>query len=94
MIDPATATLISAGIGLFTSSRMRKDAKRQAAAALKRQQEQQALLDEEIKKYRAIEFENPYQNIENPYEDLTVNQQDAQYQTKQKKKKQANMQAR
>jgi len=34
-MDPATATLISAGIGLFTSSRMRRDAKRQAAAALK-----------------------------------------------------------
>ena len=40
-VDPATATLISAGIGLFSSSRSRRDAKRRAAEALKRQQEQQ-----------------------------------------------------
>ena len=90
-MDPATATLISAGIGLFTSSRMRKDAKRRAAEALKRQQEQQALLDEEIKKYRAIEFENPYRNMENPFEDLTVNQQAAQFQAQQIQQQQANL---
>jgi len=90
-MDPATATLISAGIGLFTSSRMRRDAKRQAAAALKRQQEQQALLDEEIKRYREIQFENPYQGIQNPFEDLTVNQQAAQFQAQQIQQQQANL---
>ena len=90
-MDPATATLISAAIGLFSSSRMRRDAKRQAAAALKRQQEQQALLDEEIKKYREIQFENPYQGIQNPFEDLTVNQQAAQFQAQQIQQQQANL---
>ena len=91
MIDPATATLISAAIGLFSSNRMRRDAKRRAAEALKRQQEQQALLDEEIQKYRAIEFENPYADIQNPFEDLTVNQQAAQFQAEQIQQQQANL---
>ena len=90
-VDPATATLISAGISLFTSSRSRKDARKRSAEALQRQQEQQALLDEEIKKYRAIEFENPYENIENPFEDLTINQQAAQFQAQQVKQQQANL---
>jgi len=90
-MDPATATLISAAIGLFSSNRMRRDAKRRAAEALKRQQEQQALLDEEIQKYRAIQFENPYADVENPFEDLTVNQQAAQFQAEQIQQQQANL---
>ena len=90
-ITPAIATIISAGIGLFSSSRTRKDARRRSAEALKRQQEQQAKLDEEIEKYRAIQFENPYQNIENPFEDLTVNQQAAQFQAQQIQQQQANL---
>ena len=60
MITPAIATIISAGIGLFSSS-------------------------------RAIQFENPYQNIENPFEDLTVNQQAAQFQAQQIQQQQANL---
>tara|TARA_R110000822_G_C15197126_1_gene481974 strand:+ start:100 stop:888 length:789 start_codon:yes stop_codon:yes gene_type:complete len=91
MITPAIATIISAGIGLFSSSRTRRDARRRSAEALKRQQEQQAKLDEEIEKYRAIQFENPYQNIENPFEDLTVNQQAAQFQAQQIQQQQANL---
>ena len=90
-ITPAIATIISAGIGLFSSSRTRRDARRRSAEALKRQQEQQAKLDEEIEKYRAIQFENPYQNIENPFEDLTVNQQAAQFQAQQIQQQQANL---
>ena len=91
MVTPAIATLVSAGIGLFSSSRSRRDARKRSAEALQRQQEQQALLDEEIKKYRAIEFENPYQNIENPFEDLTVNQQAAQFQAQQIQQQQESM---
>jgi len=90
-VDPATATLISAGIGLFSSSRSRRDAKRRAAEALKRQQEQQVLLDEQIEKYREIEFENPYLNMENPFEDLTINQRAAQFQAQQVQQQQANI---
>ncbi len=83
--------LITAGIGLFQSSRARKDARRMSAEALERQQEQQTRLDEEIEKYRAIEFENPYENIENPFEDLTINQQAAQFQAQQIQQQQANL---
>ncbi len=90
-ITPAIATIFSAGIGLFSSSRSRRDDRRRSAEALKRQQEQQARLDEEIEKYRAIEFENPYENIENPFEDLTINQQAAQFQAQQIQQQQANL---
>jgi hypothetical protein len=90
-IDPATATLISAGVGLFNSFTARRDAKKRSAEALKRQQEQQALLNEQIEKYREIEFENPYLNMENPFEDLTVNQQAAQFQAQQIQQQQANL---
>jgi len=91
VITPAVATIFSAAVGLFSSSRSRRDAKKRAAEALRRQQEQQARLDEEIEKYRAIEFENPYENIENPFEDLTVNQQAAQFQAQQIQQQQANL---
>lgn len=90
-ITGAEVALISAGIGLFTSNRARRDAKKRAAEALKRQQEQQARLDEEIKKYREIEFENPYLNMENPFEDLTINQRAAQFQAQQVQQQQANI---
>jgi len=48
--------LITAGIGLFQSSRARKDARRMSAEALERQQEQQARLDEEIEKYKVLKI--------------------------------------
>ncbi len=40
-------------------------------------------LDKEIEKYRAIEFENPYENIENPFEDLRVSTEAAEFQSQQ-----------
>ena len=52
-----------------------------AAENLAFQKEQQKKLDAQKDIYRAMEFVNPYENMENAYEDLTVNQQQAQFQT-------------
>ena len=43
------------------------------------QKEQQAKLDAQKEVYRDFQFTNPYKNMENVYEDLTVNQQQAEF---------------
>tara|TARA_R100000742_G_C4278532_1_gene101494 strand:+ start:2382 stop:3122 length:741 start_codon:yes stop_codon:yes gene_type:complete len=77
------APLISAGVGLFQASKAREDAQDRADAALKIQQDQQDILEKQKEEYRALTFENPYLNIENAFEDLTVNQQQAQFEAEQ-----------
>ena len=58
--------------------------------------EQQAKLDAQKEIYRAMEFENPYANMqnqfaENIYEDLTVNLQQAQFEAQQGRQMRANI---
>tara|TARA_R110002012_G_scaffold115580_3_gene262534 strand:- start:327 stop:1178 length:852 start_codon:yes stop_codon:yes gene_type:complete len=66
------------------------------------QKEQQRKLDRQKAVYRNMEFENPYANVENPYaglqtsfenvfEDLTVNQQQAQFEAQQGQQQRANI---
>jgi len=74
------AALIGAGISYFGQRRMQKRNARLSRETLKAQQEQQAKLDARRAQYEAMEFVNPYANMENPFEDLTVNQQQAQFQ--------------
>ena len=62
-----------------------------AAENLAFQKEQQKKLDAQKDIYRAMEFVNPYENMENAYEDLTVNQQQAQFQTQQGAQQRANI---
>ena len=62
-----------------------------AANKLAFQKEQQAKLDAQKDIYRAMEFKNPYENMENVYEDLTVNQQQAQFQVQQGDQQRANI---
>ena len=61
---------------------------------LKDQRLQTARLEEQKEVYRNIEFSNPYENIqtdfENVYEDLTVNQQQANFQNQMFQQSQAN----
>tara|TARA_R100000995_G_scaffold47624_1_gene22641 strand:+ start:1693 stop:2529 length:837 start_codon:yes stop_codon:yes gene_type:complete len=52
----------------------------QARLALQRQQEAQARVDIQRAKYESFKFENPYEGMQNPFEDLTVNQKAAQFQ--------------
>jgi len=55
------------------------------------QKVQQAKLDKQKDVYKAMEFKNPYENMENAYEDMTVNQQQAQFQTQQGAQQRSNI---
>ena len=52
---------------------------------------QRKLLAEQKQEYRSFEFKNPYENLENYYEDLTVNTQAADYQRGMVQQQQANI---
>jgi len=56
-------------------------AQKEAELARQEREKQQALLTQEMDRYRAQEFTNPY--AENVFEDLTINQQQAQFQAQQ-----------
>ena len=73
----------SALMGMDNASKMRRDAKRNAAQALKERQEQQARVDEEMASYKAMKFTNPYAGMENPFEDLRVATGAAEFQAEQ-----------
>ena len=87
---------ISAGAGLIGGKRQRREARRAEARARKERDEQRALLEKQKQEYRDIKFTNPYAGMENPYaenvfEDLTVNQQQAQFQAQQGAQQRANV---
>jgi len=75
--NPMVAMGLAQGaIGMFGGRKARRRARReQAMARAQMERSRQAYLDQEIT--------NPYANLENPYEDLTVNQQQAQFQAQQ-----------
>ena len=52
---------------------------------------QRKLLAEQKQEYRSFEFKNPYENLDNYYEDLTVNTQAADYQKGMVQQQQANI---
>ena len=63
---------------------LHEDAKTAAAA-------QQEKLDKQKREYKAMQFKNPFSNMENVFEDLTVNQQQAQFQAQQGAQQRANI---
>ena len=90
--------LIPAAVGLMTASSQRKAARREADLARQEREEQQAILEKQKQEYRNIQFTNPYagmqnQFAENVFEDLTVNQQQAQFQAQQGAQQRANKMA-
>ena len=52
---------------------------------------QRKLLSEQKQEYRSFQFKNPYENLENYYEDLTVNTQAANFQKGMVQQQQANI---
>ena len=74
------ATLLGAGINYMGQRSMQRQNARLTREQLAFQKEQQKKLDAQKAKYEAMEFVNPYTDMENPFEDLTVNQQQAQFQ--------------
>ena len=66
-------------------------ANQQATDQLEVKKDQMALLEEQKQKYREFEFTNPYADMENAYEDLTVNQEAARFQMEQGSQQRANI---
>ena len=82
-IIAVSAMVVSAGVGIHGANVNAGIAKKAATAAKTERDNQQAALDKEKAAYKAMKFENPFSNMENVYEDLTVNQQQAQFQAQQ-----------
>lgn len=66
----------------------------QLADANKRRRAAQAAYERSMEQYRAQDTSNLYANLENPYEDLTVNQQAAQFQAREQQRGMADMMSR
>ena len=92
---PAIAPLAIQGVstimGMNQASQMRADAKEAANIARADKKKQDDLMEQQKQEYRDIEFKNPYADMENVYEDVTVNQQQAQFQAQQGAQQRANI---
>lgn len=80
---PLIASGISAVASVSSGNAQRRAASRAAAAGKIERDEQNAILEVQKQEYRDIKFTNPYEGMENAMEDLTVNQQQAQFQSQQ-----------
>ena len=94
----ATATALTVGVGLLgvysankQGGAMRRQSAAQAAQALKERKEQQKRVDKEVANYRAMKFTNPYEGMENVFEDLRVSTQAADFQAEQGAQQRANI---
>jgi len=102
LIVAGAGALIGAGVSMWNGKKNRDAASKAAGNAATRRNAQIALLNKEKAKYESFEFENPYANVENEFaniqtefentfEDLTVNQQQAQFQAQQGTQQRANI---
>jgi hypothetical protein len=82
---------VGAGVNMASSAANRKAAEGIATQAKLDQEAEQAKLDKQKALYKAMKFENPFANMENVYEDLTVNQQQAEFQAQQGSQQRANI---
>ena len=106
-MGPLVGVLIAGGIqlagsliGSHSARKAREDANDQVDTQLAYQREQDDLLEAQRQRYREFEFTNPYANLQNPfegmenaYEDLTVNQEAARFQMEQGTQQRANIMA-
>ena len=83
--------VVGAGVNMYNASKNRELAEGQADDAAAISAEQQAKLDAQKAEYKAMTFENPFADMENVYEDLTVNQQQAQFQAQQGAQQRSNI---
>ena len=90
-IIAVSATLLSTGVGMYQANQQKQDAKGVANEARTERAKQQALLKKQKDEYKAMKFKNPFENMENTFEDLTVNQQQAQFQAQQGNQQRANI---
>tara|TARA_R110002012_G_C11640661_1_gene610620 strand:- start:1349 stop:2173 length:825 start_codon:yes stop_codon:yes gene_type:complete len=94
-MDRTWGAIVVGGIGAIMSyenaEANRETAEGLALEADNRRKAEQKKLDAQKAEYRAMKFTNPFANMENTYEDLTVNQQQAQFQAQQGSQQRANI---
>ena len=83
--------VIGAGVSILQSKNNANTAEGIAGEAKIERDKQQEILKKQKDEYKSMTFENPFSNMENTYEDLTVNQQQAQFQSQQGNQQRANI---
>ena len=84
MIGAIAGNILGAGLGAWSAHRQKEKAGRKEDKARKEMNRQK-------KAFSALDTSNPYENMENTMEDLTVNQQAANMQNQQFQQSQANI---
>jgi len=84
-------SVVGTGVNYINAEKNRDLAEGMAEDARIKQEKAQKQLTAEKERYKSLRISNVYANIENPYEDLTVNQQQANFQAQQMSQQQANM---
>lgn len=95
-IAAVVVSAIGVGVTAYNAKKNRDAAEKMAGDANALQAAETAKLDAQKEEYKKMKFENPYENMENKYaenvyEDLTVNQQQAQFQAQQGSQQRANI---
>ena len=83
--------VVGAGVSMYNAHQNRKDAEKAATDADTQRQIEKAELEKQKNEYKSMTFKNPYADMENVYEDLTVNQQQAQFEAQQGSQQRANI---
>ena len=91
MIAVAAATTVGSIMASSSASRNRELAKEQFDEAMKMRAKEQAKLEEQKRIYKNQKFVNPFANMENVFEDLTVNTKQAEFAAKQGAQQRANI---
>ena len=87
----AVVGAVAAGISAVGGIAKAIDGGIKAKKAKKEAAEAQLELDKQKKAFEALDTSNPYQNMENTMEDLTVNQKEAEFLKQQQQQNQANI---
>ena len=84
-LEPATMALMAGStiVSSIGGKKQRRAAARAQKEALAFQREQQAILEKQKDEYRALQFTNPYEGMENPFGDLRVATGAAEFQAQQ-----------
>lgn len=84
-------TAIGMVVNASNASKNRQMAKDQFNTQMEIRNKEQQALEVEKQAYKNMEFKNPFADMENVYEDLTVNQQQARFQAQQGAQQRANI---
>ena len=82
---------VKAGVDIYSKNKAANRAEEEAAKAETKEKAAKAKLKKRMDKYESFEYKNPYANMENVYEDLTVNTQQAKFQAEQGEQQRANL---